>query len=405
MKTISFIIPSRDNLKYLKWCYNSIRKNLGYRHQICFGDDASTDGTWDWLQEIAKKDINITIHKNDSFDRWGLTIYYDYLVKEYATNDIVIFFHADMYACPDMDKEILKHLVKGKTIVCPTRIEPPLHPEGAEKIVKDFGMEPENFKEYELLNFIKWDENYLGLPNVMSENNYPANGITEGIFAPWAIYKDDFFSIGGHDKLFAPQSREDSDIFNRFHLAGFKFVQTWGGFVYHLTSRGSRFRDGVGKNSAEWIYSNQKNMRNFIRKWGTGVQHDQFLKPSVSPKYDICFVVYNCDLNMAYQLEIWCSSFNSDLSEQERQIYIKTNQPGTLYKLDEKLKTLDAERENDVIVKFDGSKLTNVNFQYLIRLNEILTLNEETGQFELDIFDIQVRRKTSYEYGLIKIGE
>ena len=28
-KVISFIQPSRNNLKYLKWSYNSIRKNLG----------------------------------------------------------------------------------------------------------------------------------------------------------------------------------------------------------------------------------------------------------------------------------------------------------------------------------------------------------------------------------------
>ena len=26
------------------------------------------------------------------------------------------------------------------------------------------------------------------------------------------MYKDDFLAIGGHDELFAPQSREDSDI-------------------------------------------------------------------------------------------------------------------------------------------------------------------------------------------------
>ena len=39
MKPISFIQPSRNNLKYLKWSYNSIRKNLGYRHEICMADD------------------------------------------------------------------------------------------------------------------------------------------------------------------------------------------------------------------------------------------------------------------------------------------------------------------------------------------------------------------------------
>ena len=56
MKTISFIQPSRNNLKYLKWSYNSIRKNLGYVHEICMADDFSTDGTWEWLQEIAETD-------------------------------------------------------------------------------------------------------------------------------------------------------------------------------------------------------------------------------------------------------------------------------------------------------------------------------------------------------------
>ena len=54
MKPISFIIPSRNNLRYLKWCYNSIRKNLGYYHEICVADDASEDGTWEWLEKQSK---------------------------------------------------------------------------------------------------------------------------------------------------------------------------------------------------------------------------------------------------------------------------------------------------------------------------------------------------------------
>ena len=58
------------------------------------------------------------------------------------------------------------------------------------------------------------------------------------------IYKDDFTSMGGHDPLYAPQSKEDSDIFNRFVLNGYELIQTWKGFVYHMTCRGSRFKDG-----------------------------------------------------------------------------------------------------------------------------------------------------------------
>ena len=51
MEKISFIIPSRDNLKYLKWAYEALRKNCSQEHQICMADDASTDGTWEWMFE------------------------------------------------------------------------------------------------------------------------------------------------------------------------------------------------------------------------------------------------------------------------------------------------------------------------------------------------------------------
>ena len=42
---ISLIQPSRNNLKYLKWSYDAIRKHQGnHQVQICVADDASTDG-------------------------------------------------------------------------------------------------------------------------------------------------------------------------------------------------------------------------------------------------------------------------------------------------------------------------------------------------------------------------
>ena len=203
MKSISLIIPSRNNLKYLKWAYTSIRKNLGYIHEICMADDFSDDGTWEWMKEIADKDYNVKIHRNEGPTRLGHTILYDTLVNDYATNDIVMIYHADMYACPNLDTEIIKHLERGK-VVSATRIEPPLHPKGPEKIVEDFGIEPEEFDEMGLLQFVS---DFVGTRE---------DETTRGIFAPWAMYKDDFQSIGGHDPLYAPQSKEDSDIFNRF---------------------------------------------------------------------------------------------------------------------------------------------------------------------------------------------
>ena len=150
-KTISFIQPSRNNLKYLKWSYDSIRKNLGYRHEICMADDFSNDGTWEWMKEISKKDQNVKIHRNEGPTRLGHTILYDTLINDYATNDIVMIYHADMYALPGLDEEINKHIKPG-TVVSLTRIEPPLHPPGPEKILEDYGIEPEEFNEQKLLD-------------------------------------------------------------------------------------------------------------------------------------------------------------------------------------------------------------------------------------------------------------
>ena len=188
------------------------------------------------MNEIKEKDPNVKIHRNEGPTRLGHTILYDTLV-DMASNDIVMIYHADMYACPNMDVEVLKHLEPGK-VVSATRIEPPLHPDGPEKILKDFGIEPEEFDEQELLNFVS---DHVGTRE---------DETTRGIFAPWAIYKDDFLAIGGHDPLYAPQSKEDSDIFNRFVLAGYELIQTWKGLVYHMTCRGSRFKDGALRNPA-----------------------------------------------------------------------------------------------------------------------------------------------------------
>ena len=99
-RVISFIQPSRNNLKYLKWSYDSIRKNLGYRHEICWADDFSNDGTWEWMTEIYKKDKNVKIYRNYGPERLGHTILYDKGV-ELCSNEIFSIFHADMIATPN----------------------------------------------------------------------------------------------------------------------------------------------------------------------------------------------------------------------------------------------------------------------------------------------------------------
>jgi len=396
-EAISFIQPSRSNLKYLKWSYDSIRKNLGAHHEICWADDFSDDGTWEWMQEIAKKDKNVKIHRNEGPKRLGHTILYDTLVNEYATNDVVMIYHADMYACPHMDTQVLKHLIPG-TVVSATRIEPPLHPDGPEKILWDCGIEPEEFDEDKLMEFV-----------ITTDTTKKP---TSGIFAPWAIYKKDFQEIGGHDPLYAPQSKEDSDIFNRFLLNGYELIQTWQGFVYHMTSRGSRFKDGAKRNpdgqvfmknreSDEWLKQNQKSTREFIRKWGHFVKHDSMMMPIVPPKYDIGFVVKNCDYKHMIDIEPWCSDLYCEYTG-VIESYITHEQPNTMFDLKDKLHhEYHSEPKNDIIVEFDALKLTNENFQILANLADIINDSGEIGTMELDIFKFKINKIKDYSKDLI----
>ena len=407
-KVISFIQPSRNNLKYLKWSYKSIRQNLSKEHEICWADDFSDDGTWEWMQKTAEKDGNIKIHRNEGPTRLGHTILYDTLV-DMASNDIVMIYHADMYACPKMDEMVLKYLEPGK-VVSATRIEPPLHPEGPEKVLEDFGIEPEEFKEQELLKKVTTLQLEHG-------TDYNFCKFTEGIFAPWAIYKEDFLAIGGHDPLYAPQSKEDSDIFNRFVLAGYELIQTWEGFVYHMTCRGSRFKDGAlrnpagqvfmkGRESTEWLEQNLRSTRNFIRKWGHMVRHDEMMKPIIPPKYNVGFVVHNCNTQMLKEIEPWCSDIYGDWVGHKglgANDYIKKEQPNTQFDLSKKIHSQHIEPKNDVVIEFDCNLLTPQNFQILVNLSDILKDSGEVGELELEIFKFKIKKLEDYSKDLINV--
>ena len=398
-KDISFIQPSRNNLKYLKWSYDSIRKNGGSEPTVCVADDFSNDGTWEWCQEMMESDPNFKAIRNEGPTRLGHTILYDRLVNEVATTPIVGIYHADMYLCPGALESVLEH-IKPLSVVSLTRIEPPLHPDGPEKILLDFGIEPEEFVELE-------DKLLEQLPSLKQGTT------TEGIFAPWFMFKEDFTSIGGHDPLFAPQSKEDTDIFNRFHLNGYKFVQTWDGFVYHMTCRGSRFADGAKRNpngevfmknreTDEWLTQNNRSTRNFLRKWGHYCKHDKLMKPIVPHKYDIEFRIFNANSVILKSLEPWCSNIHVDVSQDVIDNYIKEEQPDTDYDLTKRINVEGVD--SDIIVRMDATRMTQNSFNFIQQLSEILDFNDfGIGDYEFDIFNIKVNRVKHYDSDLINL--
>jgi len=390
---ISFIQPSRNNLKYLKWSYNAIRKNQGdHIVQICVADDASTDGTWEWCQERMSTDEHFSAIRNDTGERLGHTILYDRLINDVAVHDIAMIYHADMYLCPGALDAIENEIELG-VIVSLTRIEPPLHPDGPEKILKDYGVEPEEFRENELLEFIN--------------QRIPEDDTTEGIFAPWAFYRSDFQEIGGHDPLYAPQSKEDSDIFNRFLLNGIKFIQTWHGCVYHMTCRGSR-RNTVDKakniyqDSPEWLAQNHRSTRNFIRKWGHFVKHDTLMKPIVPPKYDIGIHIKNTTGQLLEVLEPWCTSMYTDINFQS---YVHQEQPNTDFNILNKMYSTVDDITNDITIHIDGNKFTNEDMYYIQEISSIIADNGEIGEFELGNLQIEINVMNTYEHELIKCAQ
>jgi glycosyltransferase involved in cell wall biosynthesis len=380
---ISFIIPSRNNLKYLQQAVDSITECYGNEHDIVLLDDASTDGTWDWIQSLQGE--HFIKYRNEGPDRVGHTILYDKGV-ELSRTEVFSILHADMITTKNHIPNSLKHIKPG-AVVAATRIEPPLHPPGIEKYVRAFGFEPEEFNRNAFLQDVA----------ILEQENL--NKHTNGIFAPWMMYKSDFKSIGGHDPLFAPMELEDSDIFNRMHLAGYELIQSRDSFVYHMTCRGSRFKDGIEiekeillpdgtiwykpKDSEEYKALRAIKFREWWRKWGQNVLHDDLMMPMVLPKYNVSFRVENCSQELLQLLEPWCDRIYSDA---EWMKYVTLEQPKTKYDLRKRCHSLtDTDRYDydDIVVEIDGKRFSQQDYNLIENLSAIIQDSGELGTFEI----------------------
>lgn len=384
MDKITFCIPSKSNLRYLKTCIPSIRKNA-YRkdHEIIIFVDSDEDGTVKWLKENKQK-YNFTYYINPTLGKelYGIGRAYDYCIEK-STTDIFMIFHADMMLGKHADFKAYQRL-EHKAVVCCTRIEPPLHPNAGEKILLDYGLWPEEFKEEEFDKYVEQEKD--------------STKVTEGIFAPWMMYKKEFFDIGGHDPIMH-SCREDSDIFNRMLLAGFKFVQPWNSLVYHLTGRGAGSFDGDKERHNKWKEDMNKSTKEFIRKWGSNVRHTALMKPIVAPKYDIGFAIKNCkDVNLIEALEPWCSSMYVD---DNRERFIELEQKNTSVNLSKKLHPYADKKTNEIMVTIDGSLFNNQDFQIIQQLGDIIKDSGSIGKFKLGNLSVDITEMNEHQNNLI----
>lgn len=371
---ISLIIPSHNNLRHLKNAYRSIRTHAP-EIELVLIDDASTDGTWEWMQEIKRDYSNLITIRRDK--REGHTILYDLGINQ-ATNKIVGIMHADMIMGPNYLQNMIKHLKPG-TVVCGTRVEPPLHPAGNEKIIQNFGI------DFDDLN-IKGFESF-----VLEEQERSKDKTTRGMFAPWIIYKEDFISMGGHDAIFAPFPYEDSDIFQRWILAGYELIQSRDALVYHLTCRGHRWTGEIQKDDDYFKIAAKKSGRNYIRKWRSWIKNDEYQYPIIPNKYDIAFVIKGCSIELLNFIEPWGSTTYID-SKDIVDNYIKQTQPDTPYSMQDRVKLIQNSYNHNIVIEIDVQMLDNAQIQFISQLPDILATVNEIGYYEYGSFKITVNK-------------
>jgi glycosyltransferase involved in cell wall biosynthesis len=367
---ITFCIPSKNNLRYLKPCIKSIQDNSYYPNEILVYVDQDNDGTVEWLETH-----NVRFIINASVEPRGIGHAYDTMFKE-ADREFVIAFHADMILGPHADKHMMDIKTKDN-IVCATRIEPPLHPAGIEKIVQDFGMWPENLKIEEFNKFVE-------------ENK--SDKTTKSIFAPWLIRKDQHL---GHDPIFRSVF-EDADLFRRFKLQGYDLIQSWSAMVYHLTCRGGQFAhaekmEDFNKKDEAWQINNSISMNDYIRKWGGFLKQSDTLEPIPNVKYNIGLRVLNCfDSKFISRIEPF---FDQIQCEADVTNYIKGASALTSFDLASKFVS---EITTDMVLEADYKDILNNQelFNYILHNLPDLISNEvqEKGEYELQIFKLIVNK-------------
>jgi len=315
-----------------------------------------------------EEEVEIILETNDNV---SLGINYNNAVAR-AKGEKIILLHNDMVLSKGFIETMDKHISK-RTITTYTRIEPPIYPDiYPGKVIKDCGSDLGTFDE-NLFNQIQLEESLI-------------DGGSQLFFG---CYKEDYIGIDGYTfKKFC----EDDDLHLRYQLAGFEHKVS-SAYVYHFVSKTSRVGD--------YNHIEKNSNRDFIRKWGSR-------KPSV--KYNIAYVVKNCQLPVLDTFELFCDRIyvNERLSIGRLWDYVELEQENTSFDLSKRVYTIehnDPILENDIVVEFDYLKFSPEAWEILQQLPNIIKENGEVGTFELDIFTITINSLPEYQNDLIFISK
>jgi hypothetical protein len=237
MRPFSIVIPSWNNLRYLRLCVESLRRHSTRKHQIIVHVNGGDDGTREW---IAREGIEHT----DSETNIGIC----YAVNRAALlahADYVMYLNDDMVAAPGWDVALDRALtrVAGHRLfmLSGTMIEPEATGNKC-AVVADLGRDPDAF---DLAGFAR-----------------KASSLARGdwlgsTWPPTLVARAAWHEVGGYSVEFSPGMSSDNDFTMKLWHAGCRvFVGVGTSLFYHFAKVSTaRIRKNDGR-------------REFLLKWG-----------------------------------------------------------------------------------------------------------------------------------------
>ena len=232
---ISIIIPTYNNLDYLKLCIKSINNNSSHAHELIFHINDGSDGTVEFIKNNGYKfthsDANIGLCSSIN------------KAAELASFEYILYSHDDMYFCPNWDDVLIKEirsLNNENFYLSGTMIEP-----NSGHIVYNFGDTINNFREDELLSKYK-DINFFD-----HQGSH---------FAPHLVSKKMWNKVGGFSEEFNPGIASDPDFNMKLWKEGVRIFKGLNDFkVYHFGSLTTRKKKNLIQNRGD---------KTFLKKWG-----------------------------------------------------------------------------------------------------------------------------------------
>ena len=248
----SIIIPTFNNLQYLKLCLKSLKKNSNYEHDIIIFINEGNDGTLTYVKDNNLKFLHSNINK-------GVCFAFNESAK-IAKNKYLVLAHDDMYFCPRWDSVFFDELKKIK--------------------VKDFfvsGTMVQNFKSYIYLDCGNSHSNFNEDKLLKELPKIKFNNFQGSHWQPSLVPLTTWNKVGGFSMEFSPGLGSDPDFSMKLWKIGVRLFKGLGSCrVYHFSSISLRKR--AWNNGA----------KTFLLKWGISIKFfKKYYLRSDSVFYDI----------------------------------------------------------------------------------------------------------------------